>query len=85
MLGIRFFEAGWTRENNLKASINTIYETDYSWLPAKVVVESSAEVAALYPVFANRQNQEGGRLTISDDRSGSAFGVGKMLMKNVKF
>ena len=85
VLGVRFFEAGWTRENNLKASINTIYETDYSWLPAKVVVESSAEVAALYPVFANRQNQEGGRLTISDDRSGSAFGVGKMLMKNVKF
>ncbi len=84
VLGVRFFEESWTRETNWKENATSIYKTDYSWLPAKVVVETGGEVASLYPAFANKQ-QSGGKLTISDDRSGSSYGVGKMLMKNVKF
>lgn len=41
--------------------------------------------ALLYPVFANKQLQSENKLIISDDRSGSAYSVGRMLMKNVKF
>lgn len=85
VLGVRFFETGWTRETNWKLSINTAYLTDYSWLPVKVVVQTSDEVASLFPAFANTQQQGSGKTTISDDRSGSSYVVGKMLMKNVKF
>ncbi len=84
VLGVRFFETAWTHETNWKLSINTAYLTDYSWLPVKVVVQTSDEVAALFPAFANKQ-QGSGKTTISDDRSGSSYVVGKMLMKNVKF
>jgi hypothetical protein len=84
VLGVRFFETDWTRETNWKLSINTAYKTDYSWLPVKVIVQTSDEVATLFPAFANTQ-QMGSKSTISDDRSGSSYVVGKMLLKNVKF
>jgi hypothetical protein len=85
VLGVRFFETAWTRETNWKLSINTAYLTDYSWLPVKVVVQTSDDVASLFPAFANTQQQGSGKTTISDDRSGSSYVVGKMLIKNVKF
>jgi len=53
-------------------------------LPVKVIVQTSDEVATLFPAFANTQ-QMGSKSTISDDRSGSSYVVGKMLLKNVKF
>lgn len=85
VLGIRFFETSWTRETNWKSNATSIYKSDYSWLPAKVVVQTSAEVATLYPVFANKQHQKENKMVISDDRGGSAYAVSEMLMKNVKF
>ena len=85
VLGIRFFETSWTRETNWKANATSIYKSDYSWLPAKVVVQTSAEVATLYPVFANKQHQKENKMVISDDRGGGAYAISEMLMKNVKF
>ncbi|MBI4911840.1 MAG: hypothetical protein HY823_03805 [Acidobacteria bacterium] len=85
VLGIRFFESNWTRETNWKANATSIYKSDYSWLPAKVVVQSSAEIATLYPIFANKQHQKDNKMVISDDRGGAGYVVSEMLMKNVRF
>ncbi len=85
VLGIRFFETHWKRETNWKSNATSIYKSDYSWLPAKVVVQTSAEVAALYPVFANKQHQQENKMVISDDRGGREYAVDEMLMRNVKF
>ncbi len=85
VLGIRFFETNWTRETNWKTNATSIYKSDYSWLPAKVVVQTSGEIATLYPVFANKQHQSGNKMVISDDRGGGAYAISEMLMKNVKF
>jgi hypothetical protein len=85
VLGIRFFETNWTRETNWKTNATSIYKSDYSWLPAKVVVQTSGEIATLYPIFANKQHQSGNKMVISDDRGGAGYAVSEMLMKNVKF
>jgi hypothetical protein len=85
VLGVRFFETNWTRETNWKENATSIYKSDYSWLPVKVVVQTSGEVAALYPAFANKQHQSGDKMVISDDRGGAAYAVSEMLLKKVKF
>lgn len=85
VLGIRFFETSWTRETNWKTNATSIYKSDYSWLPAKVVVQTNGEIATLYPIFANKQHQKENKMVISDDRGGGAYTVSEMLLKNVKF
>lgn len=85
VLGVRFFQTEWTRETNWKSNATSIYKSDYSWLGVKVVVQKNDEVASLFPAFANKQHQNSDQVIVSDDRSGSSYVVGEMLMKNVRF
>jgi hypothetical protein len=85
ILGLRFFETNWTRETNWKTNATSIYKSDYSWLPVKVVVQDSGEIAKIYPVFVNKQHQSGNRIVITGDHSGGGYVVDEMLMKNVRF
>lgn len=85
VLGVRFFQNFWKRETSWKDNATSIYKSDYSWLPVKVIVQTSPEIATLYPVFANKQHQEGNRVVISGDHSGGMYVVDEMLMKNVRF
>ncbi len=85
ILGLRFFETNWTRETNWKSNATSIYKSDYSWLPVKVIVQENGEIAKLYPAFVNKQHQSGNRIVITGDHSGGGYVVDEMLMKNVRF
>jgi hypothetical protein len=85
ILGIRFFETNWKRETAWNANATNLYKTDYSWLPVKLIVQTSPDIATLYPVFANKRHLEGNKIVIAGDHGGGGYVVSEMLMKNVRF
>jgi len=82
VLGMRFHREAWERKKESSLNNGTWYHYDNSVLVTFVVVKTSAELATVYPVYVNKNNQSE-ELKIGADTKGKSYVQNAMLLKNL--
>lgn len=83
VLGTRFASATWRRKKESKYNNGTWYHTDMSVLTLYVIVQTSAEMATVYPAYANKNHNEGDAITMGVNTKGSSYVHEEILLKNL--
>ncbi len=81
VLGVRFPVDHWIRNSNYKANATSIYKTDTSVLPARVVVQTDNRYATIFPAYINKNNLNG-HITVGVDTKKSQYVIRQMALKN---
>ena len=81
ILGVRFPVDHWIRNSNYKANATSIYKTDTSVLPARVVVQTDNSYATIFPAYINKNNLNG-QITVGVDTKKRQYVIKRMLLKN---